>query len=400
MFRNSKISDLYSTKSYFVAAVIILFSIMFLLLEVYNGRFWQSDFTVYYKSAIRILHGENLYGIVEDGHYVFKYSPFSAVIFIPFTFLPLFIAKYIYWFFYTGIIIIGFYISVKLASRSKYFSARVINNTILLGSLILVVHFQRELHLGQVNQLLLVLYLLIAITTIKNKPFLSGALLAVSILIKPFGLIFVPYFIVKHKFKELLSLTVFAVIFFFVPLIFYPFKDFLSQNALWFNELVIELGNKQSMLLPANHTIFSVVARFTPISYMTLTPLFVKIYQAIILTIIGVSILLFIRKGRGIKNNSIAEIGLLISIIPLLSFTSQNAFGFVELIVFILLINFSRFSIIDKVLCIVGFVFLGGNFNDLWGSQLSGLFNDISLVSIGTILLIVVLFKMRFKKLI
>lgn len=373
---------------------------MFLLLEVYNGRFWQSDFTVYYKSAIRILHGENLYGIVEDGHYVFKYSPFSAVIFIPFTFLPLFIAKYIYWFFYTGIIIIGFYISVKLASRSKYFSARVINNTILLGSLILVVHFQRELHLGQVNQLLLVLYLLIAITTIKNKPFLSGALLAVSILIKPFGLIFVPYFIVKHKFKELLSLTVFAVIFFFVPLIFYPFKDFLSQNALWFNELVIELGNKQSMLLPANHTIFSVVARFTPISYMTLTPLFVKIYQAIILTIIGVSILLFIRKGRGIKNNSIAEIGLLISIIPLLSFTSQNAFGFVELIVFILLINFSRFSIIDKVLCIVGFVFLGGNFNDLWGSQLSGLFNDISLVSIGTILLIVVLFKMRFKKLI
>ncbi len=400
MGKNSKISQIYNNNSYFAAGLILIFSILFLILEVYNGRFWQSDFTVYYKSASRIISGENLFGIVEDGHYVFKYSPFSAVIFIPFTIFPLFIAKYIYWFFYTGIIITGFYLSVKLATQSEYLSKSKINSTILLGSLILVVHFQRELHLGQVNQLLLVMYLLITAAILNNKPQYSGAILAASILIKPFGLIFIPYFIVKRRFKDLLWLVLFLLLFFFIPLLFYSVDEFKLQNILWLNELAVELGNKQSLLLPANHTIFSVIARSTPLSYIATTPIFVKIYQLIILMLLGISILFFIKKDKGIENNTVAEMALLISLIPLLSFTSQNAFGFVGLVVFILLVNYPKFSIFDKILCIVGFIFLGGNYYDIWGSYLSGLFNDISLVSYGTIILLGLLAKLRSKKLV
>ena len=89
---------------------------------------------------------------------------------------------------------------------------------------------------------------------------------------------------------------------------------------------------------------------------------------------------------------------MLICLIPFFSFTSQNAFGFAALMVFILLLNFSSFSLSEKIITIIGFVFLGGNYNDIWGSELSGLFNDISLVSCGSLILIVILFRKRFQK--
>ena len=58
--------------------------LLFMFAEIINHRFWLSDFEVYYKAADRILHSQNLYGISADGHYVFKYSPTSAIYFIPF----------------------------------------------------------------------------------------------------------------------------------------------------------------------------------------------------------------------------------------------------------------------------------------------------------------------------
>lgn len=394
-----KISEFYGNNGYIGIAILLIFSTVFLILEIYNDRFWQSDFSVYYKAAKRLLDGNNLFQYVEDGHYVFKYSPVSAVFFIPFTIFPLSTSKIIYWFFLTGIIIVGFYLSVYLASKGNACSnQRSLNNLILLGTLILVVHFQRELHLGQVNQILLVLYLLSAYFFEKRKAVLFSALLAASIFIKPFGLIFIPYLLVKGRFKEAGYFILFGVLFFFLPLLFYSMDEFLNQNMLWINELAVELGNKQSLLQSANHTIFSIFARYTPVAYISFTPAIVKAYQFIVLGIIGLLVLLFIKKGKNVDRNEVSEFALLISLIPLLSFTSQNAFGFAALLVFILLVNFRDFSLPEKVVTIIGFIFLGGNFNDIWGGGLSTFFNDISLVSIGTLLLIAILFRKRFQQ--
>ena len=395
----NKIINLYNTSNLFALVILLLFSSVFLLLEIYNGRFWQSDFSVYYRAAERLITGNNLYQIAEDGHYVFKYSLVSAIFFIPATIFSLGTAKIIYWFFLTGVIIGGFYLCANLASNGVVYSTPSrLNNIVLLGALILVVHFQRELHLGQVNQILLVLYLFAAYLFKKGNTFLFSSILAISIFIKPFGLIFIPYLLVKRKYIETLYFILIAIALFFIPLFFYSTDEFISQNTLWINELIIELGNKQNILQSANHTIFSVLARLTPLYLISLTPAIVKVYQLFILVIIGLLVLLFINKGKKIVNNNIADFALLISMIPLLSFTSHNAFGFTGLLVFILLINFKRFSITEKVLTIIGFVFLGGNYNDIWGSSLSATINDISLVSVGTILLIVILFRIRFKK--
>lgn len=396
---NRKISNIYNNNGYLGIFILLTFSIVFLLLEIYNGRFWQSDFTVYYKAAQRLLEGHTLFKHIEDGHYIFKYSPVSAFYFIPFTVFSLNVAKVIYWFVLTGIIIASYYLSLFLVSKGEIIkSARQFNNILLLGVLVLVVHFQRELHLGQVNDVLLFLYLCALFFYGKNKPIHFSIMLAISIFLKPFALIFLPYLFVKKRFKEIGYFILFGVILFLLPLFFYSFDEFINQNLLWINEITVELGNKQSLLQSANHTIFSVLARFTPIRLISFSPIIVKIYQLLILSIIAVLILVFIRKGKKIENNYVCEFALLISLIPLISFTSQNAFGFAALTVFILLFNFKSFSTAEKIISITGFILLGGNYHDIWGAELSGFLNDISLVSIGTILLIVVLFTRRFKK--
>ena len=396
---NKKISEIYGSNGYIGILFLLTFSIVFILLEIYNGRFWQSDFTVYYKAAQRLLEGNTLFRHVEDGHYIFKYSPVSAIYFIPFTLFSLTTAKILYWFFLTGIIIGSYYLSVFLVLKGEIFKdPRRLNNIILLGALILVVHFQRELHLGQVNQLILLLYLLSAYFFGKNKPVLSSLPLALSLFLKPFAIIFLPYLIIKRRYKETVYFVLFGVVLMLLPLLFYSFDEFINQNILWINELTAELGHKQGMLQSANHTMFSVFARYTPLRLITFTPMIIKIYQVILLGLMSVLILVFIWKGKRIENNYVSEFALLICVIPLLSFTSQNAFGFATLMVFILLVNFKKFSLLEKITTIIGFVLLGGNYNDIWGSKLSGFFNDISLVSLGALILILVLFRKRFQK--
>ncbi|MEZ5197291.1 MAG: glycosyltransferase family 87 protein [Bacteroidales bacterium] len=398
MMKSISLKRYYHQNPWFGFTIFALFSILFMVLEIINNRFWLADFEVYYKSAQRLLAGENLFRIPEDDFYVFKYSPTSALYFIPFTIFSFATAKIIYWFTLSGIMIYGFYLSAKLTA-SQYWIKNFakINTLVLLAILILIVHIQRELHLGQVNHILLVLYILAAYFYQNKRPKHSALFLAISLFIKPFALIFIPYFIVKKNYQAIVVFIISVIVLFFLPLLFYSFPEFLQQSTLWFDELMIELNNKQDLLQEANHTIFSILARYTPVRLITFTPVLIKTYQIALLSLIAVSIWWFINKGKNIQNSGVAEFALLISMIPLLSFTSHNAFGFNELSIFLLLAFFSKFDGVGKTIIIMGFIFTGCNIHDLWGHDLSNFINNISLVSWGTLLIIIALFRGRQK---
>ncbi len=377
------------------------FSIIFLVLEVYNGRFWQSDFSVYYRTAERLLSGENLFRIADDGHYVFKYAPSSAVFFIPFTLFPLEIAKYIYWFFLSGVIYTGIYYSYRLVKYGSVLdSNRSINSVVIVSLLVLIVHLQRELHLGQVNQIIFLLFVLFTWSVINGKDIISGLSLALSLFFKPFGLILIPYLIVKKRFKALIALIVSCIVIFLLPLIFYGWDMFINQNLMWINELLIELGNKQDLMAPANHTIFAVIARYTGLGIIIQEHDLTGYYQILILAVIATWVLWFIFKGKDVSMPEISEVSILITLIPMLSFTSHNAFGFAEMSIIMLVFYFTGQKLYFRIAAIISFILIGGNYYDLWGKTLSTLFNDISLVTIGSVLVLILLSFLRNRKVI
>jgi hypothetical protein len=158
----------------------------------------------------------------------------------------------------------------------------------------------------------------------------------------------------------------------------------------WQNELAVELSAKQNLLADANHTIFSVVARYTPIKFMLTTALSQKIYQLIVLVLIGIGFLFFSLRQRK-KEATLNEFSFLIALIPLLAFTSENAFIFELPVIIILTYHFKLLSLIQKALFITGCVLIGANIYDIVGSEISAFFISISIYTFGAILFMVLL---------
>jgi hypothetical protein len=369
---------------------------IYMLFEIRNNRFWLSDFQVYHKAAGRIVQGENIYQGEIDGFYRYKYSPTAAIFFIPIGMIPLTLAKILYWVFLSSVICIGFYLALRLIRpRFMMVNPVYVNNLILLAALVLGVNIERELHLGQVNQLLLVSYLVIISLIRDNKIGTAALIWAAGIFLKPFGIILLPYFLATRRFKPVIYFLVFLSIFAVAPAIFTGIDNLAGQYSSWFTELAIELSQKQDLLQAGNHTIFSVLARYTPVRFLAMTPMLAKIYQSIILMLISIVVVFLIRRGRDLENRIILESSFLIGLIPLLSFTSYNAFGFLELALILILFNMPGLSKGQRIFAIAGMVLIGINIHDVVGHKLWVLFNDLSLVAIGAILLLSVLISMR-----
>jgi hypothetical protein len=83
----------------------------------------------------------------------------------------------------------------------------------------------------------------------------------------------------------------------------------------------------------------------------------------------------------------------------LLSFTSYNAFGFLEPALILVLFNMPGLSNGQRILAIAGAILIGINMHDLVGHKLWVLFNDLSLVAIGAVILLSVLTSMRARSL-
>jgi len=388
----------YKKKWYVSFCILFALMLIYLLCELKNHRFHQSDFHVYYTAAHRILNGENLYRPVEDGFYHFKYSPVSAVFFIPFAIFPFSVAKVIYWLFLSTVICCGFYLSILLVEPGfkRRDDFRAIHKCVLLSALAVSVHFVRELELGQVNHLLFVVYVCMVYLFWKNRQLLCGLMLSASFFFKPFALIFLPWYFLRKRWKIGGYFLGGIVVLGLVSVLFIGPQKALSQYHGWTRELSIELSHKQDLLEKGNHTVFSIVARYTPLRFTSIVTTYVHYYQLSLLIAIGLLFLYIVIKGRGLPGRTyVLECAFLINLIPLLSFTSHNAFGFVELSVILILYYFKHVPLWLKITAIAGMVLSGGNIYDVVGRKLWFVFDNASLVGIGGLVLCITLVFIR-----
>lgn len=357
------------------------------------------DYEVFYKAANHIFQGSNLYQIEADGHFVFKYSPTSSIYFLPFIPFPFSISKIIYWLLLCVLLVTGAYFAGKLyLSELAQSNPKKYNNVILLSIASVGVHIQRELTLGQVNWVLLVFYLWIALAYVNKKRLQMSLSLAISVFIKPFGLIFLPYLIWKQKFKEVRYFILFSVVLLLLPLLSYSYSEYQSQLLAWINELTIELGNKQHIASPRIHTIFSILIRYTPLYFLDLGSTGILIYQFLVLILAGLAAMWFFRMGKKLKYAEAENFALLIALIPLLASTSEDAFLFLFPVIVINYRDFNFMNGIEKTILIMGVIFQGANVWEIWGPSLTETFLDLSVVAIGAIFIIGILFRMRYKK--
>ena len=372
----------------------LLFSLLSMFGDMLNERFQMVDFEVYFRTAGRMLDGAEIYRIAADEHFVYKYAPAAALYFLPFLLVGFGAAKVLYWLLLTAAMTWGLWTMKDMLSEGK--TARFIN-VALLGSILAVVpHIHLEWHLGQVNMLLMVGYIALIKCYRDGQDALLGVLLGASIFMKPFGLIFLPYLFLKKRLKAVAFTILGLLVIGCLPFIFYPSSDaFSGLYPAWFNELNIEMSAKQALTADANHTIFSVLARYTPIRYLLVNDTAQTLYQLSALALMGLAFLWYMRRGRDTEKAFIGEFALLTAWIPLLAFTSQNAFIYTMPLAIYLIFHFNELLIWEKILLVLGCFLIGINMYDVVGKTLHGQLMQGSIYTFGSLCLVVLAFVKR-----
>jgi hypothetical protein len=379
---------------YLWAISVIIFSLISLAGDFINVRFDLVDFEVYFRTAERMIEGTAIYRIESDGHFVYKYAPSAALYFIPFVCLGFGLSKWVYWLILTALLVWALAAMSELSWAKK--SNKSINIILIFSVLSVIPHIHLDWHLGQVNLLLMALYVLIIKAFLEDRQKLLGAILGISIFIKPFGLIFLPYLFIKKRFSSVFYTLLWSLIIGFLPFIFYPsWEQFTGLYDGWINELLIEMSGKQDLMADGNHTIFSVLARYTPLQYLLNSPFSQKLYQILVLGIMAVGFLKYMKKGEFIPCSFTSEFALLCSWIPLLAFSSQNAYLFTLPLIVYLMFHFDKLNLPVKLLFILGCFLIGINMHDLVGPEMHKLMLKHSIYVFGSLAITTSAFYLR-----
>jgi len=351
------------------------------------------DFEVNYKAGERVSLGETLYRI-EDGHYQFKYSPFSALLYLPLSFFPLPVAKAIWYF----IIIISFCFIIYIA---RYHLLCIKNKFLLLTvlpPLILIKFFLRELQLGQVNVLITMILIFMVWCLISeenvsksSKICWAGVLWGLATALKPYALIFFFYFMIKKKWKSLNFGLVFLVFFLFIPTLFYGFNGNIKVLQEW----VSTLSRSTPTLLDSqdNISILGFFMKWTGSQKISFYAFFgVMISLAILLLILVI-------KGKWKKDAPVLDCSILLILIPLISPLGWDYTLLMSVLgIMIILAHFFDYSKFWRGFLILNLSVIAFSLYDFLGKELYSKFMSWYVITINFFILIGYLAFLRFKR--
>ena len=289
-----------------VLAAIVLFSLVFLI----RMKDEMADFEVNYKAGQRIRSGETLYR-TADGHWQFKYLPFSALLYLPLTFLPLALAKAC-WF---GLIVAASVSIIVISSKLIDYKYDTFLSPVLITVLVMGRYFFREIQLGQINALitflLVALIWLLARSQTAAAAAVGGALGGLATALKPYALVFFPYFALRKKWTALalglavLSLAIFA------PALSYGWKGNLIVLGEWRSSLAASTPSLLSS--QDNVSLIGFLMKRTHDQSVSL------VVYGIILAALGGLVLFLLHRGSRLSQSTVLDGFLLLALIPLIS---------------------------------------------------------------------------------
>jgi alpha-1,2-mannosyltransferase len=374
--------------------LLILFAFIILLsLFLLKVKEHMIDFEVNYKAGKRLREAESLYQ-VEDGHFMFKYLPFSALLYLPLSFLPLNAAKAFWYFIVVFCLCSLVYISNKILPAEERKSVYLF----ILPPLILAKFFLRELHLGQINALVTMILLFMIWfliyeknTTPSQKDIYLGLLWGAATALKPYALIFLPYFLLKKKWKSLLSGLGFLFLALLIPAAFYGWRG----NIFILREWISTLSRSTRALLDSqdNISIIAFFMKWTGDRNISL------LLSGLVIAILAFLVLAVILKGRKINRASVLECSILLIIIPLISPLGWDYTLLMSVLgVTVIIHNFPGYSKFWRGILVFNFLIITFSLYDIMGRDLYARFMSWSVITINFLILIGYLMYLRFRK--
>ncbi len=367
--------------------LLILVFLFFSLIYQYFVKTDMMDFGVCYKSGKRVLKGEALYQI-SDGHLQYKYSPASAVFFSVFSFLPYELAKFIWYLAELVFLFLSLIISYDILPTKQKKKGVVL----IFSFLVLLKFLGREIELGQVNIFIFFLLIMMLKALLKKNEVKGGLFLGLSLIFKPYGLVFLPYFILKKRFKLIASGFGTVIIGFILPVIFYG----LRGNMILFKAWQKTLSQSTPGLIDHydNASIFAFFLKIVPDESRELA--FVFIICSALLIVFSFLCMMILGKRENLKKPDVLECSFLFVLIPLFSPLGWYYNYIYSILTIVFLINYiHEFPKVLKYVLIANFIIIGGSLREVLGKNAFRFYTGYSLVVISYLIVLFQLFYLR-----
>lgn len=369
----------------FVLATIVFFGLIFLL-RVKNE---MADFEVNYKAGQRIRRGETLYR-TADGHWQFKYLPFSAFLYVPLTLLPLAWAKAV-WF---GGLVVATVMIFAISSQLIENKNNKLFSPAFFAFLVLARYFFRELQLGQINTLitflLVVTIWLLAGPARTSASAAGGALIGLATALKPYAVIFLPYLAVRKKWPALAAGLTVLILAAFAPAVFYGWEGNLVVLGEWKSSLAASTPSLLSS--QDNVSLLAFFMKRTQDQNLSL------VLYGIVLAALGSLVLFLLQKGSRFSHSAVLDGFLLLALIPLISPLGWDYTFLAAAPAFMLICkHYGKYRPFWKGFLILNFLVISLSLYDIMGRQLYAAFMSTSIITLNFLALIGYLAYLRLK---
>ena len=365
---------------YFRIALGVICFIYFLF-EHLHGRAQMADFRVYYDAANALRNGESVYGVafgVSSGFY--KYSPLAAALFIPFTWFPYTIASGIFYFLIT--IAVTWFSIASLKLLRKDFPADKLIFSAFITTLFLADHIERELHLGNVNLLLLLSCVAMSHFEKSNKSWASGGLYALILLFKPHFLILAPVLFMFGKYKTLGISLLSLILALLLPALLCGLTQNVELHQLWWNAMKAH----NIALHTSPNTIYGILHNAMPLDLPGI------VYIILGLTLAATAIFIAWRKSAVLNHELRWNLFFFLAIaaIPNLAHTDTEHFMWSWPLIASLVQSYfhSQRSVLHLLLMLLAFIPYTLNSPDIVGKNLSLLFDEGGLLGLSNLVLL------------
>jgi hypothetical protein len=384
----------FPNRFYYLLAFVL---VGFFVIENINGRFWMNDFRVYWGATNSLISGTQIYDVVyglDSGTY--KYSPMMLFLFIPLAVLPYKIAAAVYYFVICAAIIYGIHMINQLIKKYIITDSKAHAYLPLFWVVLLViVHLQRELHLGNINMVLLLLFVAALQLQLKGKHIAAGLLIGFGIMAKPHFAVILPLLFLRGKYKTLASAAVGVGLGLLLPVIFSGWTENMVLHNSWFDAMA---GHNASLFYTGGdhynpiNTVYTLIY-WLGLKWMIPDPSGNVAYAILGIIALGIGALVWynIRTGKKETANRdlIFEYLLILAIIPSITLTDTEHFLLsIPLLLYLLhyLITINNNKLLLAFSIAVLFMY-GGNWNDVLGPA-SEWMNTHGVLGVGNVLLI------------
>jgi len=344
------------------------------------------DFEVYWRAGVRAAAAEPLYR-PSDADYQFKYFPAFAILTIPFGMLPLDTAKAVWFALSAAALVALLPLSASLLPQRRK-PAWLLIAALIVG---LGKYYAQDLVLGQINTLVALVGAGAILAFRTGHETRAGALVAFAIVLKPYALILAPWVAARRHPRAIAALAAGLAVACVLPAVIYGFDGTVALHRDWWH--TVTTTTERTLLDTRNVSLTSMWARRLGVG---LEAAWLAVASAVALLIAAGAVFM---KRRGVPHPDGLEVGLLLALTPIVSPQGWDYVLVLATTAMAYVVNdIDRLPRLQQPLTYAGIAAIGLSLYDLVGRQMLYALLDLSVITIGMIVLIGALVTLRMRR--